>query len=238
MDNLGCPHTRATSPTMPESLRKVLLGALIGALVVAFAWHVLASAPSVPRCFQVAVQGCYGRSATGRTGFARRWRFRRPSRRSRCRTRAHHATRSGDRSARQRARERVHRHQHEDFEPSSLPCVQRWRAREARQVLVRARRRAGARGRGRRRRRRSPRASSQYNRSRELFDTQALSKSQLRPARGHAQSERARVAAARARAGRHRDPRAVLRPRRTAARQRRHPRSAPAPSSPRSMTPA
>ena len=65
-------------------------------------------------------------------------------------------------------------------------------------------------------------SESQYNRSRELLNTQALSKSQLRPARGHAQGE---SRAARRRAGasrRHRDPRAVLRTRGLAARQRRH----------------
>ena len=65
-------------------------------------------------------------------------------------------------------------------------------------------------------------SESQYNRSRELMATQALSKSQLRPARGHAQGQSRALGGRAGAARRHRHPRAVLRPRRLATRQRGH----------------
>lgn len=62
MDNSGPANAGATThapDSMPESLRKVLLGAVIGALVVGFAWHVAGQ-----RAERAPVAGAQGPSAT------------------------------------------------------------------------------------------------------------------------------------------------------------------------------
>ena len=194
---------------MSDSLKKVLLGAVVGALLVGFAWHIHNErakhaaggrhGPPRPAAGSGAGDGRGAGTATpgGRQGGAA---SQRPVGVI-VGAGSHRATGRRDRGARHGARERVGGRHGQGVEPRRRGALRRGPARASRRPAGRTRRRAGARGPRHCRGRADTESRSQYKRSRELYTTKALSEAQLDQIEAALKANEARVLVAQAKLG-------------------------------------